>query len=139
MAGLEQQKDALQCIAWRRVGLSVLHCIVLHCTVLYTFPAQRTHMHTSPPPPLCSTRTGGFLSAGTNFRLFQLFNSVLILLFTTSSIIQIAERMPFHQALYLVRSRLLGKLLQGCRVAWLLGCCLPAAGLQGSTGRCWAA
>ncbi|KAL4423371.1 hypothetical protein ABPG77_004302 [Micractinium sp. CCAP 211/92] len=49
-----------------------------------------------------STRRGGWLSAGTNFRLFQLLTSVLILLFTTSSVIQIVERMPFHQALYLV-------------------------------------
>ncbi|EFN56237.1 hypothetical protein CHLNCDRAFT_51907 [Chlorella variabilis] len=49
-----------------------------------------------------STRKGGFLSAGTNFRLFQLLNSVLIMLFTTSSIIQIVEKMPFHQALYMV-------------------------------------
>ena len=116
--------------------------VALHCAALYraVYLPRSAHAHAHlPPPPLCSTRTGGFLSAGTNFRLFQLFNSVLILLFTTSSIIQIAERMPFHQALYLVRSRLLGKLLQGCRVAWLLGCCLPAAGLQGSTGRCWAA
>ena len=126
-----------------------VHCLVVHCTVQRHAPPRprRMHMptraHTPRLPPSsprpCSTRTGGFLSAGTNFRLFQLFNSVLILLFTTSSIIQIAERMPFHQALYLVRSRLLGKLLQGCRVAWLLGCCLPAAGLQGSTWRCWAA
>ncbi|PSC70953.1 transcription factor MYB44-like isoform B [Micractinium conductrix] len=49
-----------------------------------------------------STRRGTWLSAGTNFRLFQLLTSVLILLFTTSSIIQIVEKMPFHQALYLV-------------------------------------
>lgn len=37
---------------------------------------------------LCSTRKGGFLTSGTNFRLFQLICSVFILLFTTSSIIQ---------------------------------------------------
>ena len=52
----------------------------------------------------CSARRGTWLSAGTNFRLFQLLTSVLILLFTTSSIIQIVEKMPFHQALYLVRA-----------------------------------
>ncbi|KAL4448241.1 hypothetical protein ABPG75_005460 [Micractinium tetrahymenae] len=49
-----------------------------------------------------STRHGAWLSTGANFRLFQLLTSVLILLFTTSSVIQIVERMPFHQALYLV-------------------------------------
>lgn len=49
-----------------------------------------------------STRKGGALSAGANLRLFQLLNSVLILLFTTSSVIQIVERIPFDQALYMV-------------------------------------
>jgi hypothetical protein len=52
----------------------------------------------------CSTRKGGFLSAGTNFRLFQLLTSVAILLFTTASVIQMVEHMPFHQALYMVRT-----------------------------------
>jgi hypothetical protein len=49
-----------------------------------------------------STRKGAFLTSGTNFRLFQLICSVFILLFSTASVIQIAERMPFHQAVYLV-------------------------------------
>jgi hypothetical protein len=52
-----------------------------------------------------STRKGGALSAGANLRLFQLLNSVLILLFTTSSVIQIVEKIPFDQALYMVRRR----------------------------------
>lgn len=49
-----------------------------------------------------TTQRGGWLSAGANYRLFQLAASVFILLFTTSSIIQIVERIPFHQALYFV-------------------------------------
>ena len=95
----------MQCNALPGAALVSLCCIVLHFTIHHVHLPRSTRARTPRPPPLpaCSTRTGGFLSAGTNFRLFQLFNSVLILLFTTSSIIQIAERMPFHQALYLVR------------------------------------
>lgn len=53
-------------------------------------------------------------AAGTNFRLFQLVNSVLILMFATSSVIQIVEKMPFHQAMYLVRRCLLCTLCMLC-------------------------
>ena len=116
------------------LSLSV-HCPALHRAVhlppafnacMHTHTYTHTHTCTS-LPRFCSTRTGGFLSAGTNFRLFQLFNSVLILLFTTSSIIQIAERMPFHQALYLVRQGCGGKAAAGPRRggAGPSNCCLP--------------
>ena len=48
--------------------------------------------------------------------------AVLILLFATSSIIQIVERMPFHQALYLVSGvgALLrwGRAVLRCAVLW---------------------
>lgn len=66
-----------------------------------------------------STRKGGALSAGANLRLFQLLNSVLILLFTTSSVIQIVEKIPFDQALYMVRS---GPALCWCVCGCVAGC-----------------
>ncbi|GAB4817363.1 hypothetical protein N2152v2_004409 [Parachlorella kessleri] len=49
-----------------------------------------------------STSRGGLLYVGTNFRLFQLLAAVFMLLFTTTAIVQIVERMPFHQAMYFV-------------------------------------
>ncbi|RMZ57560.1 hypothetical protein APUTEX25_001760, partial [Auxenochlorella protothecoides] len=53
-----------------------------------------------------STKRGAWLAAGANFRLFQLIASIFILLFTTSSVIQLVERIPFDQALYLVLTTL---------------------------------
>ena len=46
-----------------------------------------------PSLPPCSTRKGGFLTSGTNFRLFQLICSVFILLFSTASVIQVGQRL----------------------------------------------
>lgn len=53
-----------------------------------------------------STKRGGWLSAGANFRLVQLATSVLMLLFVASAIIQIVEQVPFHKALYFVATTL---------------------------------
>jgi voltage-gated potassium channel Kch len=49
-----------------------------------------------------STKRGSWLNAGTNFRLFQLAASIVILLFMTTSVIAIAEQMTFHKAFYFV-------------------------------------
>lgn len=49
-----------------------------------------------------STKRGSWLNAGTNFRLFQLAASIVILLFMTTSVIAIVEQMTFHKALYFV-------------------------------------
>jgi voltage-gated potassium channel Kch len=53
-----------------------------------------------------STKRGGWLTAGANFRLVQLATSVLMLLFVASAIIQVVEQMPFHKAMYLVATTL---------------------------------
>lgn len=53
-----------------------------------------------------STKRGGWLSAGANFRLVQLAMSVFMLLFVASSIIQIVEGIPFHRAIYFVATTL---------------------------------
>ena len=47
-----------------------------------------------------STKRGASLSAGANFRLFQLGASIASLLFMTTSVIAIVEQMTFHKALY---------------------------------------
>jgi hypothetical protein len=47
-----------------------------------------------------STKKGGWLSAGTNFRLAQLATSVITLLFVATAIFQLLEGMPFHRAFY---------------------------------------
>ena len=53
-----------------------------------------------------STKRGGWLNAGANFRLVQLATSVFMLLFIASAIIQVVEQMPFHKAIYLVATTL---------------------------------
>lgn len=53
-----------------------------------------------------STKRGGWLTAGANFRLVQLATSVFMLLFVASAIIQVVEQMPFHKAMYLVATTL---------------------------------
>lgn len=53
-----------------------------------------------------STKRGGWLAAGTNFRLIQLAASPILLLFGASAIIQIVEHIPFHKAVYFVATTL---------------------------------
>ena len=53
-----------------------------------------------------STKRGGWLSAGANFRLVQLATSLAMLLFMATAIIQIVEQIPFHRAMYFVATTL---------------------------------
>ena len=53
-----------------------------------------------------STKRGGWLTAGANFRLVQLATSIFMLLFAASAVIQVVEQLPFHKALYLVATTL---------------------------------
>ena len=50
--------------------------------------------------------SGALLSGAASIRLLQLVASVLTLLFTTSSIVHLVERIPFHDALYFVTTTL---------------------------------
>ncbi|KAL3142086.1 hypothetical protein ABBQ32_004709 [Trebouxia sp. C0010 RCD-2024] len=50
--------------------------------------------------------SGALLSGAASSRLFQLVTSVLTLLFTTSSIVHLVERIPWHEALYFVTTTL---------------------------------
>eukprot|EP00884_Botryococcus_braunii_P010005 jgi/Botrbrau1/19005/Bobra.0100s0039.1 len=50
--------------------------------------------------------SGALLSGAASIRLYQLVASVLSLLFTTSSIVVLVERIPFHEALYFVTTTL---------------------------------
>lgn len=50
--------------------------------------------------------SGALLSGAASSRLFQLITSVLTLLFTTSSIVHLVERIPWHEALYFVTTTL---------------------------------
>jgi hypothetical protein len=50
--------------------------------------------------------SGALLSGAASIRLLQLVASVLTLLFTTSSIVHLVERIPFHNALYFVTTTL---------------------------------
>lgn len=53
-----------------------------------------------------STKRGGWLAAGTTFRLVQLAASPILLLFGASAIFQILEHIPFHKAVYFVATTL---------------------------------
>ena len=50
--------------------------------------------------------SGALLSGAASIRLLQLVASVLTLLFTTSSIVHLVERVPFHESLYFVTTTL---------------------------------
>ena len=53
-----------------------------------------------------STKRGGWLAAGTTFRLVQLAATPILLLFGASAIFQILEHIPFHKAVYFVATTL---------------------------------
>jgi voltage-gated potassium channel Kch len=53
-----------------------------------------------------STKRGGWLAAGTTFRLVQLAATPVLLLFGASAIFQILEHIPFHKAVYFVATTL---------------------------------
>ena len=53
-----------------------------------------------------TTKRGGWLAAGTTFRLIQIAASPLLLLFGASAVYQILEKIPFHKAVYFVATTL---------------------------------
>ena len=53
-----------------------------------------------------TTKRGGWLAAGTTFRLIQIAASPLLLLFGASAVYQILEHIPFHKAVYFVATTL---------------------------------
>lgn len=53
-----------------------------------------------------TTKRGGWLAAGTTFRLVQIAASPLLLLFGASAVYQILEHIPFHKAVYFVATTL---------------------------------
>ena len=52
------------------------------------------------------TSRSALLSGVVNVKLLQLVASVLVLLFTSASVVQIVERLPWHDALYFVTTTL---------------------------------
>ena len=76
--------------------------------------------------------SGALLSGAASIRLLQLVASVLTLLFTTSSIVHLVERVPFHESLYFVTTTLTTvrfvrhmfvTVSYGCKV-WVAGCAM---------------
>ena len=53
-----------------------------------------------------ASSSGRLLASEASVRLFQLVASVATLLFTTSAVVNLVERMPFHDALYFVTTTL---------------------------------
>ncbi len=53
-----------------------------------------------------ASSSGRLLASAASVRLFQLVASVATLLFTTSAVVNLVERMPFHDALYFVTTTL---------------------------------
>jgi hypothetical protein len=53
-----------------------------------------------------ASSSGRLLASAASVRLFQLVASVATLLFTTSAIVNVVERIPFHDALYFVTTTL---------------------------------
>lgn len=53
-----------------------------------------------------ASSSGRLLASAASVRLFQLIASVATLLFTTSAVVNLVERMPFHDALYFVTTTL---------------------------------
>lgn len=53
-----------------------------------------------------TTKRGGWLAAGTTFRLIQIAASPLLLLFGAAAVYQILEHIPFHKAVYFVATTL---------------------------------
>jgi voltage-gated potassium channel Kch len=53
-----------------------------------------------------TTKRGGWLAAGTTFRLIQIAASPLLLLFGASAVYQILEHIPFHKSVYFVATTL---------------------------------
>lgn len=109
-------------------GASVAACRALRVMRLSLLAGELNGMHLS--------SSGALLSGAASIRLLQLVASVLTLLFTTSSIVHLVERIPFHDALYFVTTTLTtarsvapcchlvcclrphGVVVSGCHVLW---------------------
>ena len=80
------------------IGGSDRACRALRVMRLSLLAGELNGMHLS--------SSGALLSGAASIRLLQLVASVLTLLFTTSSIVHLVERIPFHDALYFVTTTL---------------------------------